>query len=116
MFPFVNGPALILLRNQKPFPGTTVLRILRLLVVGGTLGLSVGAIAFTCADRLAHPAPDPVPLMARFPPFEPTTTGSIAKLAIAPPPPVVKATDGFDTERLNALLRGDPIAGPTRKR
>ncbi|HEX8417741.1 MAG TPA: hypothetical protein VF641_09060 [Methylobacterium sp.] len=91
------------------------MRILRLLVVGGTLGLSVGAIAFTCADRLAHPAPDPVPLMARLPPYEPTTTGSIAKPPVAPSP-VVKAMDGFDTERLNALMRGDPIAGPARKK
>jgi len=34
--------------------------------------------------------------------------------AVESAPAKPKATDGFDTERLNALLRGDPITPPRR--
>lgn len=94
------------------------MRILRSLTVSGVFGVSVLAIGFVCVDRLAHPPVALIPVMARVSQLAPSTTGSIAgtpRVAtpiVAPPP---KATDGFDTERLNALLRGDPLSGPARR-
>ncbi|GJD39529.1 MULTISPECIES: hypothetical protein [Methylobacterium] len=135
------------------------MRILRFLVVGSVFGLSVLAIGFVSADRLAHlPAPPPPQMVRASVPSEPQDTGSIpspslplggtasvsttgpaaprptgarptgskpspssaAKPAVTktaslkPAPAKPKATDGFDTERLNALLRGDPITPPRR--
>ncbi|KQO95991.1 MULTISPECIES: hypothetical protein [unclassified Methylobacterium] len=131
------------------------MRILRFLVIGSVFGLSILAIGFVSADRLAHLPAAPAPQMVQAPIVsEPQDTGSIptllqpgvlsttgpvaprptgAKPASAKPsassagkPPVTKtasakpvpakpkATDGFDTERLNALLRGDPITPPRR--
>ncbi|GJE18575.1 hypothetical protein [Methylobacterium marchantiae] len=129
------------------------MRILRFLVVGSVFGLSVLAIGFVSADRLAHLPTAPVPQMVRAPlPSEPQDTGSIAALSdlpaelsttgpVAPRPTGARPTgskpaastakpsatktaalkpakpkgmDGFDTERLNALLRGDPITPPRR--
>ncbi|WP_026596981.1 hypothetical protein [Methylobacterium sp. 77] len=133
------------------------MRILRFLVVGGVFGLSVLAIGFVSADRLAHLPTAPVPQLVRAPvPSEPQDTGSIPSLlqnvpaelsttgpvaprptgarptgakpspssaakpsmtktaALKPAPAKAKGMDGFDTERLNALLRGDPITPPRR--
>ncbi len=96
---------------------------LRLLAAGSVLGLSVATIGLVCTDRLDHPAPDPVPVMARFPALDPATTGAVAPAVPAVPaakpapakPPAPLMTNGFDTERLNALMRGDPISGPARR-
>ncbi|WP_375410416.1 hypothetical protein [uncultured Methylobacterium sp.] len=94
------------------------MRILRSLAVCGVFGVNILAIGFVCADRMAHPPAAAIPVMARANQLAPSTTGSIAgtpRMAtpiVAPPP---KATDGFDTERLNALLRGDPLSGPARR-
>lgn len=130
------------------------MRILRFLVIGSVFGLSVLAIGFVSADRLAHLPPAPAPRMVQAPlvnepqdtgsiptllePGDLSTTGPVAprptgarpasakpsssagkspvtKTASAKPAPAKpKATDGFDTERLNALLRGDPIT-PSRR-
>ncbi|CAA2106058.1 hypothetical protein MBUL_03498 [Methylobacterium bullatum] len=130
------------------------MRILRFLVVGSVFGLSVLAIGFVSADRLAHLPAAPAPRMVQAPlvsepqdtgsipsllqPGELSTTGpwpppdgrqarlrevrpssagkpAVTKTASAKPAPTKpKATDGFDTERLNALLRGDPITPPRR--
>ncbi len=129
------------------------MRILRSLVVGSVFGLSILAIGFVSADRLAHLPPPAAPRVAAQAqaPAEPLDTGSIlpllmpgeaattgpalprptgakpatpkpsaAKPAVTktasarPAPARPKATDGFDTERLNALLRGDPITPPRR--
>ncbi|KQP48992.1 MULTISPECIES: hypothetical protein [unclassified Methylobacterium] len=94
------------------------MRILRSLAVCSVFGINLVAIGFVCADRLAHPPVAPIPVMARSTQLGPSTTGAIpgsapvASMKVAPLP---KATDGFDTERLNALLRGDPISGPARR-
>lgn len=91
------------------------MRILRPLAFGSVLSLSILAIGFTCADRLAHPVPEPIPIMARLPPRAIIQTAAVVT---APPPkaPIPKAIDGFDTERLNALMRGDPAVTLARTR
>ena len=85
------------------------MRILRLLAAGISAGASVLVIGFVSADRLAHTAPSPV---ARVAVSEPSATGSIP-VPQKPVPPLkpapAKIPNGFDTERLNALMRGDPI-------
>lgn len=92
------------------------MRILRSLAVSGVFGISVLAVGFVCADRLAHPPVAPIPVMARAIQLGPSTTGAIPGTPrVAPVAPLPKATDGFDTERLNALLRGDPLSGPATR-
>lgn len=97
------------------------MRILRSLVIGSVFGVSLLAIGFVCVDRIGHPAPAPIPTMVRAAPLDPTMTGTLAP-AMAPAPAKVakpekpKATDGFDTERLNALMRGDPSVTLSRTR
>ena len=85
------------------------MRILRLLAGGSAVLASTAVVALVSADRLAHLAPTPVVRVVRA---EPSATGSI-------PAPALKAAavkaaapvipNGFDTERLHALMRGDPI-------
>lgn len=85
------------------------MRILRLLAAGVSVGASILVIGFVCADRLAHTVPKPV---ARITVPEPSATGSIPaapKPVAALKPAPAKIPNGFDTERLNALMRGDPI-------
>ncbi|KQO68982.1 hypothetical protein ASF27_03890 [Methylobacterium sp. Leaf102] len=114
------------------------MRILRFLAVGGLFGVSLTIIGFTCVDRLAHPvvvpAP-PVPTLARPVMADPLATGSLGTggasplggsgtgpLSGAPAPTKTakaarpKAVEGFDTERLNALMRGDPAVTLSRTR
>ena len=95
------------------------MRTLPALAAGAVFGVSLLAIGFVCVDRLAHQPAAPVPVMARANQLAPSTTGSIAGTPLSTALPklaaVPKATDGFDTERLNALLRGDPISGPARR-
>lgn len=118
MFLFVNALALTL-GAPRFLREVAALRILRSLAVSGVFGVNLLAIGFVCADRLAHPPAAPIPVMARANQLAPSTTGSIAGTPpVAALPKVAslpKATDGFDTERLNALLRGDPLSGPTRR-
>jgi hypothetical protein len=74
-------------------------RILRSLLGAVLVLVSTATVALVSADRLAHLAPAPV-------------TGSIpapARAAPAPKPAVPSIPNGFDTERLHALMRGDPI-------
>nr|WP_204262628.1 hypothetical protein [Methylobacterium sp. BTF04] len=103
---------------------------MRSLAIGSVFGSSLLAIGFVCVDRLTHPVPAPIPAMARAAPYDPTATGTLAPLvdparaavASAKPAPLKpeaakpKATDGFDTERLNALMRGDPTVTLARAR
>lgn len=105
------------------------MRILRSLFVAGLFGVSLTIIGFTCVDRLDHPAATPMPTLARPVMAEPLATGSITAggPATVPPAPEApapvkaakaarKAVEGFDTERLNALMRGDPSVTLSRTR
>ena len=115
------------------------MRILRFLAVGGLFGVSLTIIGFTCVDRLAHPVVvpvPPVPTLARPVMADPLATGSLGTggasplggpaatgpLSGAPAPTKTakaarpKAVEGFDTERLNALMRGDPAVTLSRTR
>ncbi len=84
------------------------MRILRPLVGGLTVLASTAVVALVSADRLAHLAPAPI---ARIVQVEPSATGSIPApaRAVAIKPAVPGIPNGFDTERLHALMRGDPI-------
>jgi hypothetical protein len=84
-------------------------RILRSLLGGVLVLASTAVVALVSADRLAHLAPPPV---VRAVQAEPSATGSLpapVKAAPAPKPAVPSIPNGFDTERLHALMRGDPI-------
>jgi hypothetical protein len=84
-------------------------RILRSLFGGLLVLVSTATVVFVSADRLAHLAPAPV-IRAAQP--EPSATGSIPapmKAVPAPKPAAPGIPNGFDTERLHALMRGDPI-------
>lgn len=93
------------------------MRILRLLTGGSFSALCVLIVGFVCVDRLNHPGAA-LPRQVVLP--EPSATGSIAqpKPAAVPVTPVKvaapKIPNGFDTERLHALMRGDPIL-PSRR-
>ncbi|GJE55904.1 MULTISPECIES: hypothetical protein [Methylobacterium] len=94
------------------------MRILRSLVLAGTVGLSTLVTGFVAADRLAHTtfrAP-PATTVAKAPATEPETTGTVVQTAEAPAAKPARAMGGFDTERLNALMRGEMPPAPTRKR
>lgn len=85
------------------------MRPLRLLAVGASVAACTLVIGFVSADRLAHSRQVSA---ARAAPPEPSATGSVpaeTKPAAAPTPAPPKIPSGFDTERLNALMRGDPI-------
>jgi hypothetical protein len=84
-------------------------RILRSLFGGGLVLASTAVVVFVSADRLAHLAPTP---MVRAAQAEPSATGSIpapVKAAPSAKPAAPGIPNGFDTERLHALMRGDPI-------
>ncbi|MGU3537665.1 hypothetical protein [Methylobacterium sp. A54F] len=102
------------------------MRILRPLLLGATIGAGTLVIGFVSVDRLTQAVPER-PRPARPAP-EPSATGSIApapglgpeaRPGKADPKVDSKAEkaaakraqipNGFDTERLNALMRGDPI-------
>ncbi|MGU3286649.1 MULTISPECIES: hypothetical protein [unclassified Methylobacterium] len=85
------------------------MRILRSLFGGVLVLVSTAIVAFVSADRIAHLAP---PAVVRAAQAEPSATGSLplpVKAAPAPKAAVPSIPNGFDTERLNALMRGDPI-------
>lgn len=105
---FVNGPAGNLLPSQVAFRVVCV-RILRSLLGGVLVLVSTAVVAFVSADRLAHLAPA-APVRAAQ--AEPSATGSLpapVKAAPAAKPAAPGIPNGFDTERLHALMRGDPI-------
>ena len=84
-------------------------RILRSILGGVIVLVSTAIVALVSADRLAHLAPAAIVRAARA---EPSATGSLPapiKATPAPKPVVPSIPNGFDTERLNALMRGDPI-------
>lgn len=85
------------------------MRILRSILGGVIVLVSTAIVVFVSADRLAHLAPAPVVRAAQV---EPSATGSLpapVKAAPAPKPAAPSIPNGFDTERLHALMRGDPI-------
>ena len=85
------------------------MRTLRLLAVGASVAASTLVVGFVSADRLVHLAPAPA---ARPTQPELSATGSIPAEpgpVAAPKPVAQRIPNGFDTERLNALMRGDPI-------
>jgi hypothetical protein len=86
-------------------------RILRLLLGGIIVAASTVIVVFVCADRLAHLAPPRTPV--RTVSAEPSATGSIPVPMPAPVLAPKKAApaipNGYDTERLRALMQGDPI-------
>lgn len=93
--------------------------LLRSLVVAGTVGLSTMVVCFVAADRLAHTTFRAPPSMtiAQAPAAEPETTGTVTQQAEMPEAKA-RPMSGFDTERLNALMRGEmpPPPAPSRKR
>ena len=84
------------------------MRILRSLVGSLAVLASTAFVVFVSADRLAHLAPAPA---ARAVQAEPSATGSLPApvKAAAAKPAAPAIPNGFDTERLHALMRGDPI-------
>ncbi|WP_375465255.1 hypothetical protein [uncultured Methylobacterium sp.] len=90
------------------------MRPLRLLAAGVSVAACILVIGFVSADRIAHSGAASVTRLA-LP--EPSATGAIpaeaAPAAVLKPVPQ-KIPNGFDTERLNALMRGDPIL-PSRR-
>ena len=89
----------------------------RVIFLGGTVALSSLVVCLVCADRLAHQAASP-PRTARVATAEPVPAapGTVTQgpeEAVAAPP---RMADGFDTERLNALMRGETLPAPAPKR
>ena len=102
------------------------LSILRVITLGGIIGLSTAVVCFVAADRVAHTA-FPVPpamTIASLPLPEPETTGTLTQEPAASDTKPARAVSGFDTERLNALMRGEmppppppvPVKTAARKR
>jgi hypothetical protein len=84
-------------------------RVLRSLLGAVLVLVSTATVVFVSADRLAHLAPAPT---VRAVQAEPSATGSLpapVKAAPAAKPAGPGIPNGFDTERLHALMRGDPI-------
>ncbi|GJE29017.1 hypothetical protein [Methylobacterium organophilum] len=91
--------------------------ILRFIAFGATMGLSTLVVCFVSADRLAHsPSPAvagaPVPRLAQA--AAPLPEATVTQTAEVRAP--AKAMGGFDTERLNALMRGEGLPAAGRKR
>ena len=94
--------------------GKRSVSLLRVIGLCGVIGASTWTIGFVAADRLAQMprAPEPVAFVAKAAPAkavpEPETTGTVTQ---GPAPADIKprAMSGFDTERLNALMRGETL-------
>ena len=96
------------------------MRILRVFAFGTITGLGTLSVCLVTADRLAHPAvaaaAAPALVRAAAPALpDPATTGTVTQGAPAPEPKGRMLT-GFDTERLNALMRGEIAPAPARRR
>lgn len=96
--------------------------LLRATALSTTIALSTATVGLVCADRLAHPAPGAaeIPAPARraaLPgPVEPAAPGTIVQGPGTPAPGPTRTPSGFDTERLNALMRGETLPAATRRR
>ena len=94
------------------------MRILRSLILGGITVLSTAAICFVAADRVAHssfPAPPTMTIAKAIPQaVEPETTGTVTQGAEIVEPKRARTLEGFDTERLNALMRGEVLPAPAK--
>ncbi|MBD8908786.1 hypothetical protein [Methylorubrum zatmanii] len=95
--------------------------ILRVIAFGTVTGLGTLTVALVSADRLMHPAvaAASAPTIARvkapvLP--DPVTTGTVTQGPAAPDSSKGRMLTGFDTERLNALMRGETFPAPARKR
>ena len=95
--------------------------ILRVIAFGTVTGLGSLTVALVSADRLMHPAvaDAPAPTIARvkapvLP--DPATTGTVTQGPDKAEASKTRMLTGFDTERLNALMRGESFPAPARKR
>ncbi|MEH3120268.1 MAG: hypothetical protein PGN25_22475 [Methylorubrum populi] len=94
--------------------------ILRIIAFGTVTGLGTLSVVLVSADRIAHPAlaaiPAPAVVRAKAPARpDPATTGTVTQGPAASEAKGGMLT-GFDTERLNALMRGETFPAPARKR
>lgn len=93
--------------------------ILRVIAFGTVTGLGTLSVVLVSADRLMHQAVAavPMPTIARAAPVlpDPATTGTVTQ-GPAAEPKKERMLSGFDTERLNALMRGEIVPAPARKR
>lgn len=93
--------------------------ILRVITFGTITGLGTLSVVLVSADRLMHQAVAavPAPTIARAAPIlpDPVTTGTVTQGPAAETKKKRMLT-GFDTERLNALMRGETPAASARKR
>jgi len=91
--------------------------ILRVIAFGTVTGLGTLSVVLVSADRLMHQAVAavPAPTIARIAPVlpDPATTGTVTQ-GPATESKKERMLTGFDTERLNALMRGE--TPPARKR
>lgn len=101
------------------------LSVLRVIAFATTIGLSAVAVAFVSADRLAQSAAVPVLIrqvaapapirQTSVPVAEPTVTGTVTQDLEKPKSLPVRTPNGFDSERLNALLRDATLSSPRRR-
>ncbi|WP_375274607.1 hypothetical protein [Methylorubrum thiocyanatum] len=93
--------------------------ILRVITFATVTGLGTLSVVLVSADRLMHQAVAavPAPTIARAAPIlpDPVTTGTVMQGPAAESKKERMLT-GFDTERLNALMRGETVPAPARKR
>ena len=100
--------------------------VLRVFAFLATVGLSTTAVALVSADRLAQSviapnlvrqsvAVEPTRRVARAPVVEPTATGTVRQDSEGPKAMPTRAPNGFDSERLNALLREASLATPRKR-
>ena len=94
--------------------------VLRVIAFAATIGLSALTVGFVTADRLAH---SPPPARPKVPSLvlaanDPSVTGAIVQGPVRPDPAAAatRLQNGFDTERLNALMRGESLPGPAKGR
>ena len=105
---------------RVPLVEYPALNLLRILTLGGITGLSTVAICLVAADRVTHssfPAPPAMTIAqgaVKGAAPEPETTGTVTQGAEAPEPKAARMLDGFDTERLNALMRGETPPAPAK--
>ncbi|MFF8801100.1 MULTISPECIES: hypothetical protein [unclassified Methylobacterium] len=94
--------------------------ILRVIVFGTVTALGTLSVVLVSADRLTHPAvaavPAPAPVRAAPQRPDPVTTGTVTQGPDAGDTAKSRMLTGFDTERLNALMRGETLPAPARKR
>lgn len=93
--------------------------ILRVIAFGTVTALGTLSVVLVSADRLAHPAVAavPAPAIARAAPLpDPATTGTVTQGPDAGETIKKGMLTGFDTERLNALMRGETAPASARRR